>query len=416
MMFIYDVAVVGAGPAGSTAAYLLATAGRRVALLERASFPRDKPCGGGVTARALAEAPLDIRSVVEHEVSRVRFSFRLGRYFDYEYSKTLVYMTQRLRLDAFLAEAACRAGADLLEGCQVRSLERHDGIQVLETARGEILARVVLGADGANGAVARSLGLSPWKDPPVAVEANVAYAGGRPGEWDGFLALELGSMYGGYGWSFPKADHFNVGCGGWRLEGARLRSHVRALVEHYSLEGMPVEFRGHHLPTRDGRSPLVKGGALLVGDAAGLVDPMSGEGIYGAFVSGRLAAESARRYLEGAAADLSPYEAAVERELMPDIRAAALLRDAYHYLPGASYALMRRWPYLRRALCQLMLGERTYAAFLRQAGPLRGLVALVAALGRRHQGRRERRSGARSGPRSREGRLSAADELKSGGR
>src|ERR1044072_6314565 len=107
----FDVIVAGGGPAGSTAAFHLARAGARVALFDRARFPRDKPCGGGITARAFAQAPVDISPVVEQEVSRVRFSFRLGASFDYSYPKTLVYMTQRLRLDAFLLEAATGRGA-----------------------------------------------------------------------------------------------------------------------------------------------------------------------------------------------------------------------------------------------------------------------------------------------------------------
>ena len=92
--------------------------------------------------------------------------------------------------------------------------------------------------------------------------------------------------------------------------------------------------RGHHLPTRDEGKPIVRGRAILVGDAAGLVDPMSGEGIYSAFVSGHLAAARILRFLDGKDPDLYPYEAAVEREIMAEIRAAKTLRDAYHYTPA----------------------------------------------------------------------------------
>ncbi len=199
-------------------------------------------------------------------------------------------------------------------------------------------------------------------------------------------------MYGGYGWSFPKADHFNVGCGGWRLEGGRLREHLAELAPHYGLRAADMEnVRGHHLPTREDGRPISKGNALLVGDAAGLIDPMSGEGIYAAFVSGRLAASAVTDYLHGRTKTLAAYDDAVERELMPDIRAASLLRDAYHFLPGASYLLMRGWPSLRRSLCQLMLGQKTYDGFLREGGPLRALVATVAIAGRARKRRREQR-------------------------
>jgi flavin-dependent dehydrogenase len=193
-------------------------------------------------------------------------------------------------------------------------------------------------------------------------------------------------MAGGYGWNFPKADHFNVGCGGWRSEGAHLREHLASLRRHYGLGETDMEnVRGHHLPTRSDGAPIVNGRALLVGDAAGLVDPMSGEGIYAAFVSGRLAAESVLRHLNGREPDLASYEAAIEREIMPDIRAAGILRDAYHYTPRPCFEVMRRSTTLKTALCQLITGERTYTQLLRRFGPLRPLVRYWA-----HRGRRAR--------------------------
>jgi len=113
------------------------------------------------------------------------------------------------------------------------------------------------------------------------------------------------------------------------------------------------------------------------------VDPMSGQGIFAAFVSGRLAAQAVADYIAPKSASLANYEAAVDRELMPDIRPATLLRDAYHCVPGLCYAVMRRSAFLRASLCRLMLGELTYAGFLGRAGPLRPAIRLVATLGRR---------------------------------
>jgi flavin-dependent dehydrogenase len=225
-------------------------------------------------------------------------------------------------------------------------------------------------------------------EPPVALEANFPYANERESRaWSDVLALELGSMPGGYGWSFPKEDHFNVGCGGWHSAGGALRDHLAALRHHYGLDtNAMVNLRGHHLPTRTDGAPITTGRVVLVGDAAGLVDPISGEGIYPAFVSGRLAAEAIGRFLGSKDPDLYPYEAAVERELMDEMRAATMLRDAYHYTPRPCWFVLKHSSAFRRALCQFVTGERTYQGFLKTLGPLAILVSFWAARGRAARG------------------------------
>jgi flavin-dependent dehydrogenase len=293
-------------------------------------------------------------------------------------------MTQRLRLDEYLLSHAVEAGAEFHGGSVVRGIElEKNGVRI--AANGDVYeAGALVGADGANGIVARTAGLHPVTDPPVALEANFPYGeGSAPTAWRDMLALELGSIPGGYGWSFPKADHFNVGCGGWHSQGGKLRTHLASLRGHYGLQSAPMlNVRGHHLPTRDEGAPIVRGRVLLVGDAAGLVDPMSGEGIYSAFVSGHLAAARLLRFLDGADPDLFHYEAAIERELMADIRAAKLLRDAFHYLPRVCYFMLRHNRHFRELLCELMLGERSYAGLMRRLGPLVPIIRLCAARGR----------------------------------
>jgi geranylgeranyl reductase family protein len=384
-LYDYDVIVAGAGPSGSSTALRLARAGRRVLLLDKAKFPRVKPCGGGVTARAMAQAPCDHTPVIERCVNRVRFSFRLEPGFEYEYPETLAYMTQRQKLDAYLAEQAAAAGAVFDDDCAVVAVRQdEDGVEVETESGAKLRAKVLVGADGANGIVARSVHLAPISDPPVALEANFPYDGDASAEWDGVLALELGSMPGGYGWSFPKEDHLNVGCGGWPSEGGRLRTHLAALRSHYKLDDWTmINLRGHHLPTRTDGAPIVRGRVLLVGDAAGLVDPMSGEGIMAAFLSSRLAAESIDAYIDGRQPDLLRYEEEVEREVMADIRAACTLRDAFHFHPGLCYFAMQRSRIFRRMLCELMAGKRSYVDFLRWLGPARLALEAWAALGRR---------------------------------
>ncbi len=376
----YDTIVVGAGPAGSTAARLLARRGARVLLLDRACFPRDKPCGGAVTISAANEAGIDLSPVIERTVNEVQVSFRLGKPFVRAWPEALTYMTQRCRLDAYLAEQAAAAGADFRDSVAVQHIEVNDG--VLVRANGDAYAgRALVGTDGANGIAARALGLAPVGEAAVALEGNVPGTDGLIVRWEHTIALDFGGIPGGYGWLFPKVDHLNVGVGGWRWVGPTLRERLSALCRYLGLDESALwGLRGHHLPLRASGAPIVRGPALLAGDAAGLVDPLSGEGIHAAFVSGRLAAEAIARYLAGETADLSGYEAAVDRELMTDIEVSRKLQAVFQRMPRPCVAVMHRSDRFWHVLCGLVRGETSYSALRRRLGPLRWALDATARL------------------------------------
>src|SRR2546421_547699 len=226
----YDVIVVGAGPAGSTTAYRLARAGARVCLMDRARFPRDKPCGGGLTLRAVRELPFSVEPVVEDRIETIELGFRYTRRWSRRAKQPLVLMTQRRRLDAFLAEQAVTAGAEFRDGAKVTAVDPSGRVAI----DGERLdADVVVGADGANGITARSLG-RPAPEHGVALEGNVAYTHVSRERFQGRAVAELGAVPGGYAWVFPKGDHVNVGVGGWQSEGPRLRDHLRELCAAFA--------------------------------------------------------------------------------------------------------------------------------------------------------------------------------------
>jgi geranylgeranyl reductase family protein len=345
----HDVAIVGAGPAGSVAAYRLASAGASVLLLDKAKFPRDKPCGGGVTGRAARQLPFSIEPVIEDVTDRLDCGLRYRQHVTRRGRGPLAYMTQRRRLDHFLLQKAAEAGADVREG---------------ETADArELDARIVIGADGCNGSSAKQLGLAEDIVHGVALEANYPYEA----RFAGGMVLEIAVVRGGYGWIFPKGDHLNVGVGGNSAEGPKLRAELRRMCEAYGIDpGTATETRGYRLPMRRPKTLLSRGTAAVIGDAAGLVDPFSGDGMYEAFLSAKLVTEAALDVLAGRAESLDAYQAAVERRIAPLTRAGWGAKAAFERFPRATYAIARL-PVTFRALEKLLQGGLAHPAAARGA-------------------------------------------------
>ena len=335
----YDAIIVGGGPAGSTTAYRLAEQGASVLLADKATFPRDKPCGGGMTLRAVRQCPVDPTPVVEELVDMVELRFRYGAAVVHTTQQPVVWMTQRQRLDAFLLDAARERGAEVREGVKV-SFEPNNTVVLApgEKVRGE----VVVGADGANGVTARAVGLGNGITYGVAYEGNVRYPTVPRERYARRLVLELADIPGGYAWVFPKGDHANVGVGGWESEGPKLKEHLRRACEAHGLEPEELEsLRGHRLPLRHPDTKIAGERALLVGDAAGLIDPVSGDGMYECFVSSRLAAGAIVELLAGRTSTLEPYASAVDGELAPLHRASWKLKKALDRWPRASWQIAR---------------------------------------------------------------------------
>lgn len=350
-----DVVVVGAGPAGAAAATELARRGRSVTVVDRATFPRDKTCGDGLTAGALRELerlgldPADVPSwrtvdhVVLHSPGR---GGRPGRTATCALPATggsFSAIARRTELDDALVGLARAAGADLLEGTAVTTVEQDpDGVRVRLGDGREIEADWLVGADGA------------WSPTRRALGAEVA---GYRGEWHAFrqylrdvaapAAEEIHvwfepDLLPAYVWSFPLADGaVNVGFGvrrdgrwpvgamGALWRELLARPGLRAVLGDAARpEGPP---RAWPIPARVHRSEVARGRALWVGDAARATDPLSGEGIAQALATGRLAAEAIADAGPGAA---ERYARAVRRELALDHRLAEGLSRHVLSTPG----------------------------------------------------------------------------------
>jgi geranylgeranyl reductase family protein len=358
----HDVAIIGGGPAGSTAAYRLARAGARVTLYDKATFPRDKPCGGGVTGRAARLLPFSIDPVVEDVVDRIDCRLRYGPRFARRARAPLAYMTQRARLDHFLLQQAADAGAEIHEGTTVDARE--------------LDARIVIGADGCNGTSAKQLELGGDIVHGVALEANSPH----DARYAHTMVLEIAVVRGGYGWIFPKGDHVNVGVGGNASEGPLLRTELRRMCEAYGVDpDAATETRGYRLPMRRPSTKLARGTTAVIGDAAGLVDPFSGDGMYEAFLSAQLVTDAALDVLAGRADGMEPYEQAVLRRIAPLTNAGWGAKRAFERFPRTTFALARL-PITFRALEKLLRGDIATPGAAR--GLEKGAIRLIYAVSR----------------------------------
>jgi geranylgeranyl reductase family protein len=293
-----DVLIVGGGPAGSTCATTLASAGRDVTIVDAAKFPRDKPCGGWVTPEVLTEIPFSFAEYAKSHVAQPISKFRIGtiggRASDVDYGAPVSYGIRRSEFDARLLQ---RSGARLVEGERVQTVERRDGDWVLN---GKFAAPVLVGAGGHFCPIARHVNGSD-DERPVVVAREIEFRLSEDDASQCEIEQERPELYfckdlRGYGWCFRKGNYLNVGLG--RLDPERLPAHLDAFLDFLTRERRldhlrGAGWRGHAYRLRHGRAPrMASESVVLVGDAAGLAAPASGEGILPALISGRIAAEA----------------------------------------------------------------------------------------------------------------------------
>jgi geranylgeranyl reductase family protein len=335
----WDVVVVGAGPAGSTLARLVAGRGLRVALLDRARFPRDKVCGGGLSRKTLRLVPPEVRDRCALPVGGAILTFRNRDHREKPLSGEPGGSVLRREFDAALVVAAEGAGAVLHEGAPLRDLRRGAaGWEVV--ADGQTLrAPVVVGADGVFSQVRRRVFGDAVVEYAPAVEATVRCGDATLHRFGGRLLFDLGGMRRGYGWIFPKADHLNVGV--YSVYRCRsIREEFNRFVTMYPMlrQAGSVRVLGHAIPVRNARSTFERHGCLLIGDAGGFAEAFYGEGIFYALRSAELAAEAIPRMLDRGAAGL--YSRLVERAVGADLRYSLRNARLFFTRPELGYRLL----------------------------------------------------------------------------
>jgi geranylgeranyl reductase family protein len=359
----FDVIVAGAGAGGAAAACYLTQAGLSVLVVEKALLPRYKACGGAIPRPTLERLPYDFDSVIQAAPAEVRFTFPGRPTLELPIPDRSVVMVMRSEFDAFLL---ARSGAEVLDGTAVTGVIEDDDEVRVQVGERTLTARYLVGADGATSQVARSLGLrrNPRFGGTLEAEVPMKGNGALKAEYGERAIFAMSVIPWGYAWVFPKGDSLSVGIGRFRSGRADLRAGLQREMDRLGIPLNGTRLHGHPLPCyhtppwplwgRRWQERLSTRRCLLVGDAAGLVDPLVGEGIRYAMSSARLAVESILRD------DLSDYEAAIWREIGHSLATAGMAANTYYRLPWLGYQIGLRNPASIRLLVDVLTERSSY--------------------------------------------------------
>ena len=352
----YFAVIVGAGPAGSYLAYKLARNNKPVALLDKKTFPRYKTCGGGISAKAaklLIDAEIDFSSLVQDRINKIIFTKNCLSPVPVSFEQPIIEMVMRDEFDDYLRQCAVSAGVDFYPECTFLQQANSKKGLLIKTSGKTINTIYLVGADGANSQVAKSMGQPVKRRKGFAVECELEST--RHGQYKGTVILDHGHIDDGYGWIFPKKNHLSVGIGSFSPKQRNYRHHLESFLTSLNLPHEKILTRGHLIPTPLQKKVLLhKDFALLVGDAAGLADPMTGEGIYYALKSAELAAEELMKN------KISSYSDAVNSQLMPELRQAKRVAKILYTAPATVHGLIQKNHNLAKNLAEVVYGGESY--------------------------------------------------------
>ncbi|MGC9505856.1 geranylgeranyl reductase family protein [Baaleninema sp.] len=358
MTELYDCIVIGAGPAGGSAAYHLAKQGRSVLVLDKQPQPRYRPCAGGVSPVVAQWFDFDFAPAISRKVKTVRYTWKYDDPVVVELeTQEPMWMVRRDRFDDFLITQAQSQGAELRDGTTVTGIRVESDRVWVETDTEPAAGRYVIAASGANNTCAEWLKL---KTPKVRSAATLEVP--MEPSADAPIDFAFGQVKNGFIWQFPKADGVSVSTS--TFIGGNGKNLSKTLSDYADRLGLPAENRqiteGSVL-LWDGDRTLHSDRALLAGEAAGFVDPLTAEGIRPSMFSGMKAAEAIDRALSGDTDALAGYTQTVRDSWGADMTWASRLAGALYRFPGIAYKAAIKQPIATQIMLKILCGELRYS-------------------------------------------------------
>jgi geranylgeranyl reductase family protein len=360
---MYDVIIAGSGPGGASTAYFLSQAGMRVLVIEKEKLPRYKACGGGVSPRMLAKYfPFSFEPVIEVHAGLIHYWYQ-GLDTEIPLQGGSLAFVMREKFDAFLLD---HSQADVVDGAGITGVVEREDCVIVETGAGrQFEARYLVGADGANSSVAKLLNLRRRQQVVAAIEAEVCVPEHLQRKFSGSPTFILSGAGMGYQWIFPKGNHLSVGIGMLHPRPGQMKPKLFKMMAKFGINLEGTQLHGHTIPMDAGFKPRSGKRTLLVGDAAGLADPLSGEGIRLAIKSGKIASES---ILSG---DIQGYSQRIFQSIGRSQMLARPLMGLFFTLPALCYLFGACNPLASQAFMDLLADRAGYAeVWLRIFGSL----------------------------------------------